>query len=160
MSITPATPTAPPQAEAITSFKATHNFLSNFWFVAQGIAYDQMTGPTVEHVFQAAKTLDPDERRAVLTARMPLDARRMGRTVTLRPDWEHMKLGVMAALIGSKFSDRRLAALLLATDDAKLVEGNHWCDTFWGVCDCRKHDNVGENWLGRILMIQRSFLRA
>jgi predicted NAD-dependent protein-ADP-ribosyltransferase YbiA (DUF1768 family) len=44
--------------------------------------------------------------------------------------------------------------MLLATDEADLVEGNHWNDTFWGVCR-----GVGQNWLGRILMDERASIR-
>ena len=43
-----------------------------------------------------------------------------------------------------------LAAQLLATDPQELVEGNHWKDTYWGVCD-----GIGQNNLGKILMIVR-----
>jgi predicted NAD-dependent protein-ADP-ribosyltransferase YbiA (DUF1768 family) len=41
-----------------------------------------------------------------------------------------------------------------ATGDRKLVEGNYWHDTFWGVCN-----GVGENYLGEILMHVRQELR-
>ena len=43
--------------------------------------------------------------------------------------------------------------LLLATGDAKIVEGNTWGDVFWGVCN-----GVGENHLGEILMKVRQDL--
>jgi predicted NAD-dependent protein-ADP-ribosyltransferase YbiA (DUF1768 family) len=47
-----------------------------------------------------------------------------------------------------------LRAKLLATGERPLVEGNHWGDRFWGVCD-----GQGENWLGRILVRVRDHLK-
>jgi len=151
-------PTPSPAAAPIVRFRDEHRFLSNFWFVPGGVAMDDMAGPTVEHVFQAAKTQDPDQRREILLVDKPLQAKSLGRHVTLRPDWEAIKLGVMARLQASKYAQPELGQLLMATGDAELVEGNHWCDTFWGRCSCRKHDDEGSNWLGRILMIQRSVM--
>ena len=42
-----------------------------------------------------------------------------------------------------------LKALLLATGDANLEEGNTWNDTFWGV---DLANGCGQNNLGKILM--------
>lgn len=151
-------PSPEPVTAPIDHFRDEHRFLSNFWFVPGGIRLGDMAGPTVEHVFQAAKTLDPSQRADILATEKPGPAKRLGGRVSLRPDWEHVKLGVMARLQASKYAHADMAQQLLGTGDALLVEGNHWCDTFWGVCTCRTHERVGENWLGRILMIQRSFL--
>jgi len=60
----------------------------------------------------------------------------------------------MLDLVRKKFENPLLRAMLLATEDAVLVEGNTWNDTFWGVCRGR-----GENWLGRILMQVREECR-
>lgn len=43
---------------------------------------------------------------------------------------------------------------LLATGDAELVENNTCGDVFWGICD-----GVGENHLGKILMLVRDRLK-
>lgn len=153
-------PTPEPAAADITSFRDEYRFLSNFAFVKGGIRLGEMVGPTVEHLFQAAKTFDADQRASLLAIPHPGAVKQAGRRVTLRADWERVKLSVMAQLQASKYTQPELAVALLATGDARLVEGNHWCDTYWGVCTCRKHDGEGENWLGRILMIQRSFLVA
>lgn len=151
-------PTPPASDEPITLFRDEHRFLSNFWFVPEGVHYAWLSGPTVEHVFQALKTTDELDRSEILAARRPGEAKKLGSKVTLRPDWESVKLGVMANLQASKYRDPALRALLLGTGDAELVEGNHWCDTFWGRCTCAKHADEGQNWLGRILMVQRSVL--
>lgn len=153
-------PTPQPQAAPIDHFRDEHRFLSNFWFVPGGISLGALTGATVEHVFQAAKTLDPAEQREVLGAPSPGKAKRLGAKVQLRPDWERVKLGVMARLQAAKYAQPEMARLLASTGDAQLIEGNHWCDTYWGVCTCQAHAAEGQNWLGRILMIQRSVLRG
>jgi len=61
----------------------------------------------------------------------------------------------MADIVYQKFlQNPELRDKLLATNDAYLVEGNNWKDTYWGICN-----GVGENWLGRILMIVRHALK-
>jgi ribA/ribD-fused uncharacterized protein len=112
--------------------------------------------PTVEHSFAASKTLDAFERLEIAGQTTPGRAKRRGRKVELRPDWEDVKLTVMLILIRDKFTRHpELTEKLLDTGDQELVEGNWWNDTFWGVCK-----GVGENHLGRILMQVRSELRS
>jgi ribA/ribD-fused uncharacterized protein len=160
-------PTPAADAAPITRFRDEYRFLSNFWFVPGGVRLGALFGATTEHVFQAAKSLSPSEQRRILNAPTPGDAKilggpanRGGIITQLRPDWEAVKLGIMTRLQTEKYSKPQMAELLLATGDSDLVEGNHWCDTYWGTCTCRNgHDGEGENWLGRILMIQRSYLR-
>lgn len=140
-------------ANRIEKFSGSFRFLSNFYpapVSMRGEIY-----PTTEHAFQAAKTLDPAERKTIRSASTPGQAKRLGRTVALRSDWEEIKLDVMAACLRAKFSREPLRSRLLATDKATLVEGNEWNDTFWGVCR-----GVGENHLGRLLMEVREELRS
>lgn len=136
----------------IDSFSSDYRFLSNFHpcsITIEGLEY-----PSVEHAFQAMKTLDPEERSAIQKAQSPGKAKRAGQKVVLRPDWDAIRVGVMEELVRQKFSkNRELANSLLATGDAQLIEGNTWDDTFWGVCGGR-----GENWLGKILMKVRNEL--
>ena len=74
----------------------------------------------------------------------------------LRPDWESVRLSVMARVVGAKFMQNpNLAVRLVATGMMPLVEGNIWGDTFWGV-DARTGN--GENHLGKILMNVREDL--
>ncbi len=61
----------------------------------------------------------------------------------------------MARLLRAKFSDPRLAAALVATGTAELVEVNTWDDGYWGVCA-----GQGNNHLGRLLMALRAELLA
>ena len=134
----------------IDSFQGEHRFLSNFW--PAEVALDGVVYPSVEHAYVASKTLDLSARHVILKS-TPGQAKRYGRTLALRPDWESVKLAVMAGLLVQKFRHPELAALLRATGDAELVEGNTWGDTFWGVCKGK-----GANNLGRMLMEIRSSL--
>jgi ribA/ribD-fused uncharacterized protein len=109
----------------------------------------------VEHAYQAAKTLDRVARLEIANLETPGQAKRKGRNVTLRADWEEIKLDVMRACIAQKFSREPLRSQLLATGDTPLVEGNHWGDTFWGVCKGK-----GQNNLGVILMQVRRDLAS
>lgn len=136
----------------IESFQGEHRFLSNFWHVY--VTYDGEVYPTVEHAYQAAKTLNPEFRKAICYATTG-EAKRMGRQVPMRPDWEAIKIDVMRDLLKQKFTEEpELRELLLATGDAELIEGNTWNDYFWGVCN-----GNGQNWLGKLLMEVREAVK-
>jgi ribA/ribD-fused uncharacterized protein len=143
----------------IEDFRGDYHFLSNF--APAQVTLDGMKFPTVEHAYQAAKTLEPQKREQILGASTPGLARKMGRKLTQRPDWPEVKVKVMQDLVAQKFdSQPDLIKLLLATGDAELVEGNTWHDNFWGDCRCPRCAEVtGQNWLGRILMEVRERLR-
>ena len=66
----------------------------------------------------------------------------------------HNRLGDIRNRLAKENED--LKQRLLATGDKRLVEGNTWGDTFWGV-DLRS--GRGENQLGRILMRVREELK-
>lgn len=137
----------------IDSFTGEYRYLSNFY--PSKVTYDEVEYPTVEHAFQAAKTLDPEERETVLQCSTAGKAKRAGRKVTKREDWDLVRVGIMAALVSQKFStDEDLARRLYLTGNELLVEGNDWGDVFWGAVD-----GEGWNWLGRILMGVRVMLR-
>lgn len=138
----------------IVEFKGAFRFLSNFWPV--WVTWDDETYPSVEHAYQAAKTLSPTERNTILRQLTPAAAKRAGKQVTLRADWEEVKIQVMRHLVTQKFTNPELAEALLKTGDVLLQEGNHWGDTFWGI---NLATGRGENNLGQILMDVRSNLR-
>ena len=142
----------------IDCFDKEWAFLSNFYW--SEIEFEGITYPTNEHFFQAMKTLDIDERRVIANCRTPGQAKRMGRRVALRPDWENVKEDIMFTGLCIKFSDEQLADWLLETGDEELVEGNDWCDQTWGSCNCLKHKNVpGKNLLGKLLMKVREEIK-
>ena len=134
----------------IRSFKGEYRWLSNFHEVE--VELDGVTYPTTEHAYQAAKTLNLDERQKILQCKTPGQAKRAGMKVTLRPDWEEIKIGVMLDLTRQKFQVMYLEGYLLETEDAQLVEGNSWGDVFWGVDEAT---GEGQNNLGKILMLVR-----
>lgn len=129
----------------IDSFSGEYDFLSNFSpaeVVWMGIRY-----PTVEHAYQAAKSNDRGVREMFMFYRTPGQAKREGRKIEIRDDWESIKVNVMRNLLIQKFSDPVLFAKLKATAPSELIEGNWWGDTFWGVCR-----GIGKNTLGKLLM--------
>ena len=125
-------------------FKEEWDFLSNFFPCEVGL--DELTFPSVEHAYQAAKTLDVAERVVILIQTTPGRAKRAGRLLTIRPDWESVKIGVMRSLLIQKFSKPVLWRKLVAIE-GPIVEDNNWGDTFWGRCD-----GEGRNELGKLLM--------
>lgn len=138
----------------IDSFKEAYAFLSNF-YSSPVRALDGTVFPTVEHAYQWAKSPTTAFRTVILGCKTPGEAKKAGRRVRIRTDWEEVKVVVMRRLIELKFAeDTELARMLLATGDEELVEGNWWGDQFWGVCG-----GVGQNWLGRLLMERREQLR-
>ena len=137
----------------IAGFWAKYAFLSNFH--PSEIEFEGACYPTVEHAFQAAKTSDPEARRKVREASTPGGAKRIGRRVRLRADWESVKVGVMTGLLRLKFADPELGALLLATGARELIEENSWNDRFWGTTG-----GVGRNELGQALMVVRAEIQS
>ena len=140
---------------AITSFSGQYSFLSNFYL--QRILYDGNWFPSVEHAFQSMKMLPAERVNSNINFRAfqspsvtPGQAKRLGRKVTMRADWDEIRQIVMETLVSKKFDYMDLRALLIETSPAELIEGNTWNDTFWGVCN-----GVGENHLGKILMKRR-----
>jgi len=143
----------------ISFFNGSYYWLSNF--SPYSVQYDSFMFPTVEHGFQAMKATDATAALAIINARTPREAKRLGRQVLLRPDWEDAKIDVMRLLVRLKFEQHSdIATKLLATGNRKLVEGNYWHDTFWGQCVCSQHHNSGQNHLGLILMYTRHLLRS
>ena len=142
----------------ITEFDGKYAFLSNFFYAP--FVYDGIIYPTNEHFFQAMKTLDQEKRKQIAEAKTPGAAKRMGRQVQLREDWEDVKYTVMRVGVERKFDAHpELASKLIATSDCILIEGNSWHDNTWGSCFCPKCAAIaGKNWLGEILMERRKEL--
>lgn len=153
----------------IDSFSGRFFFLSNF-FCSPVTMYGE-TYPSVEHAFQAAKVTpgrQGDVTRMVIRKAAdrrgrpsPAHAKKLGRRVKLRLDWEEVKLDVMKTLLVRKFEVPELRYLLTCTGSEDLVEGNTWGDDFWGCVQELQDGGViwrGENHLGRLLMEVRATL--
>lgn len=139
-----------------TNYK--YGCLSNFYSCP--VEYDGITYPNSECAWQSLKSLNQDERKkfAEYTA---AGAKKMGRRVKLRPDWEDVKYQLMVGVCYAKFSQNDdLKDLLLSTGDEELVENTtSWHDNTWGNCECEKcKDKEGLNLLGKALMEVRAKL--
>ena len=134
----------------INKFEGQYEFLSNFF--PSVIEYEGFEYPTVEHAFQAAKTLNLDKRLRIAELPTPGEAKRAGRALELRSDWDNVKLQVMEDCLREKFKHTELLLKLIGTGDEFLMEGNYWHDNFWGSCSCEKCGGNGQNQLGKLLM--------
>jgi ribA/ribD-fused uncharacterized protein len=142
----------------INCFDGKWAFLSNFYW--NEIEFEGITYPTNEHFFQAMKTLNIGERQKIANCLTPGQAKRMGRQVALRPDWEEVKEDIMFLGLCLKFADEQLADWLVETGDEPLEEGTTWHDNEWGNCSCPKCRNIeGKNKLGKLLMKVRGMIR-
>jgi ribA/ribD-fused uncharacterized protein len=133
----------------INRFYGPNRFLSNFWPIL--ISFEGVTYPSVEHAYQAAKTLNFQERKSIAACKTPGQAKRAGRHITVRKDWNFVRIEIMRHLVRKKFQDPELRRLLKQTGDELLIEGNFWHDTFWGM-DLSARPLKGNNYLGKILM--------
>jgi ribA/ribD-fused uncharacterized protein len=118
--------------------RGTFRFLSHFH--PSPIALDGEVWATVEHFYQAQKSDHPDYRAAIRAAKTPGLAKRLAAQpaaprrfaqkswfrkngIAPRADWHDAKLDIMRRADYAKFSQHPdLAALLLATGEAQLIE--------------------------------------
>ncbi len=137
---------------AIKEFRGKYYFLSNFSNAP--VEYNGITYLNNEAAFQSMKTMNIRKREQFANLD-PSTAKRKGRNVILRNDWEKVKEQIMYEICKNKFSQNEdLKIKLLETGDQYLEEGNTWGDKEWGTCK-----GVGKNKLGKILMRVRDELR-
>ena len=126
-------------------FRGYYWFLSNFYPVTlRDLEYPTITYGSVEAAFQAAKTLSYEERKA-FESLSPREAKRLGRRVFLRPNWDSIKEEIMESYLRQKFSIPMLRKRLEAIEEP-LVEDNTWGDRYWG-----RVNGKGLNRLGALL---------
>lgn len=139
---------------SIEEFRGEHAYLSNFY--VHPLRVGKIRYHSVEQYFQSRKCARQDDWEAVMATSFPAQAKRVGRHVDLREDWEEVKLYVMRKALTCKFrEDNPLGSRLIDTGHHVLVEGNTWGDEYWGVSD-----GVGKNWLGFLLMARRAEIRG
>jgi len=142
--------------ECINQFKkGQYRFLSNFYQSRISIANNIF--PTVEHYYQAYKSSNIQDFKYILSSPSPAIAKKRGRQIKIRRNWDFIKDYIMYSGVSTKFfTNTELGNLLISTGDSELIEGNYWGDTYWGVC---LKTNQGQNKLGKILMCVREQLK-
>lgn len=122
-------------------------FRNQFWFLSNMYPYSMTINGVrytcVESAFQSFKIKDK-EARWQFSNLNGFKAKKLGRRVQLRSDWNEIKVEVMYRLLKIKFKGELGAKL--KSIDGHIVEENTWGDTFWGVCRGR-----GQNQLGILL---------
>lgn len=114
---------------------------------------------TVENYFQAMKTTDKELRKKI-AALSPGEAKKAGRKLELRSDWEKIKEDIMLFALRWKFRPgTKWAQKLLATGKEEIIEYNTWHDNYWGCCTCTTCKGTGQNRLGFLLMKVRADLK-
>lgn len=125
-------------------------FRNEYWFLSNmypcKIRVNGLEFECAEACFQSFKTTDP-ELRAKFQHLNGFEAKKFGKKVKLRPDWNNIRLDVMKEVIRVKFKQHPDLLKKLTEIKGDIVENNTWHDTFWGVCNGK-----GYNHLGKILM--------
>lgn len=127
-------------------------------FFSRKVVYKNITYGNTEAPFQAMKSLDTEVHKEFANLSGG-QAKKKGRSISLRSDWEDVKFDIMCDVLMAKFTQNEdLKELLLGTGDALLVENTTgWHDNNWGCCDCsRCHGKMSKNMLGMALMRVRS----
>lgn len=140
----------------IGSFRGEYNFLSNMHDCQ--INHLGHMFNSVEHAYMFSKNpLDKDWLNKCLTLSAS-EIKKQSKSIKLRDDWNDVRLPIMFGLLKQKFSKEPFRSRLINTGNENIVEGNSWGDIFWGV-DIKKTPNIGENWMGRLLMDIRNKIR-
>lgn len=130
----------------IKRFREEFAFLSNF--APCKINFMGRVFPSTENAYAAAKCKyeeDIDQFTTISSGQ----AKRLGRRVANREDWDSVKLKIMEELLVQKFNQEPFKQKLIDTGDQEILEGNSWGDKFWGVDE---KTLIGENNLGKLLM--------
>ena len=146
----------------IHSFRGEYSFLSSFHTLANPIVYGWMVARTSEHLFAALKTTERHLREWVLEAENAAVAKKRGKAVILRPDWNtgFDKTAMHLALILKFSANDDIRSRLINTGNKQLIEGNWWHDNKWGDCGCVKCSTIqGQNNLGILLTQVRSLFQ-
>lgn len=130
-------------------FKNNFYYLSNMFpcSVRVRISGHEYQFTCSEAAFQAVKC---PERASEFTELDGYAAKRLGKKVQLRADWNAVKLDVMRVIVKAKFDQHPELMAKLKAQPGEIVEDNTWGDTYWGRCN-----GYGQNHLGQILMSVR-----
>ena len=128
-------------AKAAIAFRGAAAFLSNMYNAP--IEYNGVKYRCAEAAFQAQKDPSRAQEFADLDGAA---AKRLGRHVKLREDWDKIKDSIMADVVSAKFNQNPELMTKLKNYSGELREENTWGDKYWGTVN-----GVGQNKLGKIL---------
>ena len=89
--------------QAIKQFREDFFFLSNFYECP--VTYKQLDYTNNEAAFQAQKCTS-DAEKIQFTKLNPSEAKKLGRRVNLRKDWEAVKVKIMEDIVREKFTQK------------------------------------------------------
>lgn len=152
----------------ITDFRGPYWFLSNFF--PSPVHYGDRMWLSAEHAYQAAKTSDAAWRSRIQATDSGAKAKQMGSRYLpsnlIRRDWDVVRVPIMTGVLAAKFDEgSRLAIKLVETRPHVIEHWNTWGDDFWGKVEVitgngHVHQWLGEDWLGRLLMERRTWLKS
>ncbi len=116
--------------------------------------YQGYTWSNSEQALMYFKSFDKEYQKKIKKANNPAVAKKLGRQVKLRPDWDQVKLSLMIEILYAKFSQNAdLKEILLNTNGVKIHEDCN--DPWWGG---GPNYPGGRDYLGRALMSVRKIL--
>ena len=141
-------------------FKNQYAFLSNFYVLENGVTNGFGTFPTSENAYQALKVLYCSEFKYIkkqdiiekFKSYSPNRAKQIGKKISQlshfsHEEWHLDSIRLMRSILKLKFQQNpKLINQLLSIED-DIIEDNRWGDTFWGKCNGK-----GLNHLGQLLM--------
>lgn len=144
------------------AFGGLSNMAGGYPLLVNGIVI-----PSSEALYQACRFPHrPEWQAEIISQSNPMTAKMVAkkdgrRAHQSRPDWAAIELDVMAWALRVKLAwhYRRLAELLLTTDDRPIVEKSR-TDDKWGAIEICPGCLEGDNRLGRLLMDLRTQVRT
>lgn len=121
-------------------FRKEYTYLSNMYY--SPIKINGLYFSCAEAAFQSFKTIDLEIRKKFQFISGP-EAKRLGRKVPLRPDWNNIRIEVMDAVVRAKFRQHPELVRKLIVLEEPIVEDNNWNDTFWGKCKGKGYNHLG-----------------
>lgn len=126
--------------------------LSNFY--PASIQVEDRIWPTVEHFYQAYKTIKQKQQEQIRATEDPWEVKRMGNSCELRPDWEKVKDSVMLVALRAKYGQHEQLRRFLVSTEPYLLAEDSPTDDYWGIA------NNGQNMLGELLIkVRRELIR-
>ncbi len=129
----------------VKGFFGAYRWLSNYHVspvIYQGVEYGSS-----EAAYQSAKC-DDSYVKSQFQKLTPLQSKQYSKLIPIKKNWDSIKKGIMYEVLVSKFTlNPELGQMLIDTGEKYLEETNYWGDTYWGVCEGK-----GKNTLGELLM--------